>query len=121
MKYGTMTVAIPTYRRYSGFLENYLPKYLNMPEIDTILIGDETGEDIEQIKKQPWGTSEKFVFIQNPERLGAYHNKLNLLKQVKTDWVALIDSDNELIPEYFSGLYSYWELNGTDYKSVYIA
>lgn len=118
--FGTMTVAIPTYRRYSGFLEHYLPKYLSMPEIDVIIIGDETGEDIERIKKQPWGASDKFVFIQNPERLGAYHNKINVLKHVTTDWVALIDSDNEILPEYFNGLYSYWNINGTNNTTVYI-
>lgn len=118
--YGTMTVAIPTYKRYKHFLEKNIPLYLDMPQIDTILIGDETGEDIEEIIKQPWGSNPKLVLIKNNEIMGAYHNKINLLKQVKTDWVALIDSDNQLLPEYFDGLYSYWDKNGPNTKMVYI-
>jgi hypothetical protein len=118
--YGKMTLAIPTYKRFSTFLEKYLPVYVQMPYFDTILIGDETGEDIEEIKKQPWGSDPKLVLIKNDELLGAYHNKVNLLKKVTTDWVALIDSDNQLLPEYFTGLYKYWDTHGLNTNMVYI-
>lgn len=116
----SMTIGIPTYKRYSPFLENYIPKYLQMDNIDEILICDETGEDIELIKQQPWGNNPKLRLIKNEERLGAYHNKLNLLKQVNTAWVALIDSDNEVVPDYFNALYKYWNQNGINEKCVYI-
>ena len=66
--------------------------------MDEIVIADETGEDVAQIKAQPWGSHPKFRFIINPERLGAYHNKLNLMRNCTTDWIALIDSDNEALP-----------------------
>jgi FkbM family methyltransferase len=116
----TMTLGIPTYKRFRPFLEKYIPKYLAMPYIDEILICDETGEDIEEIKKQPWGNHSKLRLHVNTERLGAYHNKLNLLRMVNTNWVALIDSDNEVIPEYFTALYDFWDKNGMDLSSVYI-
>jgi FkbM family methyltransferase len=115
-----MTLGIPTYKRFSPFLEAYIPKYLNIPYFDEILICDETGEDVEQIKKQPWGNHPKLRFHVNSERLGAYHNKLSLLNMVRTEWVALIDSDNEVVPEYFEALEAYWKANGKDEKAIYI-
>lgn len=118
--FGTMTLAIPTYRRFKPFLEVYLPKYLALSKVDEILIADETGEDIDQIKAQPWGSHPKLRFIRNPERLGAYHNKLNMMKQITTDWVALIDSDNEVVQEYFDALHSYWSDHGENPKQIYI-
>ena len=120
IKMSKMTVAITTMNRYSGFLEKTLPKLLEMPQVDVVLIGDETGEDIERIKLQPWGLNPKFVFIANKERLGAYHNKLNLLRNVTTEWVALIDSDNELLAEYFDALFNYWSENSVNSKSIYM-
>jgi hypothetical protein len=93
---------------------------LELEGVDEILICDETGEDIEQILKQPWGSNPKLRLIKNKERMGAYHNKLNLLKLVNTEWVALIDSDNEVLPEYFEALYAYWKENGKDISSVYV-
>jgi FkbM family methyltransferase len=116
----SISIAIPTYKRFSPFLENYIPKYLEFEGIEEIIIGDETGEDIEMIKKQPWGNNPKLRFIKNHERLGAYHNKLNLLKQAMTDWIILIDSDNELLPEYIIELRKYWMKYGADDTCVYI-
>ena len=116
----SITVAITTMRRFSGFLESSLPKVLNYPWVNYVMIGDETGEDIDQIKLQPWGSNPKFIFIKNPERLGAYHNKLNLLKNVTTDWVALIDSDNDLNTQYFIALFDYWKANGFNRRAVYM-
>jgi glycosyltransferase involved in cell wall biosynthesis len=118
--FGTMSLAITTYRRFKPFLEVYLPKYLDLPHIESIVIADETGEDIDQILAQPWGSNPKLKFIRNPERLGAYHNKLNLMRNCSTDWIALIDSDNEVVPEYFEALYKYWLEKGADTTAVYI-
>jgi hypothetical protein len=115
----SMTLAIPTYKRFS-FLEKTLPKYLLLEEVQEIIIGDETGEDIDLILRQPWGSNSKLTFIRNKERMGAYHNKLNVLKNVKTEWVALIDSDNEVSSSYFQPLFNYWDLNGFNHKHVYL-
>jgi hypothetical protein len=43
-----------------------------------------------------------------------------MMKQITTDWVALIDSDNEVVQEYFDALYMYWNEHGTSPKQVYI-
>ena len=119
-EFGTMTLAIPTYRRFEPFLKNYIPKYLSLPFVDAIVIADETGEDIDAIQAQPWGSNPKLHFIRNSERLGAYHNKLNLMRQCKTNWIALIDSDNEVCPEYFIALEEWWKTNGANSKEIYI-
>jgi len=116
-----LTIAIPTYNRFTPFLENYLPKYLRFNFVDSILIGDETGDDINKITQTSWGSQSKFKFIKNSERLGAYHNKLNLLKSATTDWIALIDSDNELTHDYLTELYKYWKYHGQNEKYIYHA
>ncbi len=118
--FGTMTLAIPTMKRFKPFLETYLPKYLEFPHVDEIVIADETGEDIDQILQQPWGSHPKLRLIRNSERFGAYHNKLQLMKQCKTDWIALLDSDNEALPEYFTALHDFWNYAGQHTNHVYI-
>ena len=120
-KISDLTIAIPTYNRFARFLEDYLPKYLRFNFVESILLGDETGDDINKIIETSWGKNPKFKFIKNPERLGAYHNKLNLLHNATTEWIALIDSDNELISDYLNALYKYWELHGQNEKYVYFA
>ncbi len=119
-EFGTITLAIPTYRRFNPFLKEYIPKYLNLPFVDSIVIADETGEDIDAIQKEPWGSNPKLRYIRNSERLGAYHNKLNLMRQCKTNWIALIDSDNEVCPEYFTALEKWWLTHGANSKEIYI-
>ena len=117
----TLSIAIPTYNRFDSFLEKSLPKYLRFNSIKSILIGDETGDDIFKINQTSWGSHPKFKFIKNKDRLGAYHNKLNLLHTASTEWIALIDSDNELTHEYFIALYDYWEKHGQNEKYIYFA
>ena len=45
-----LTLAIPTWRRYN-FLEKVLEQYLENPLIQKLVICDETGEDVEAIRK----------------------------------------------------------------------
>lgn len=116
----SITIAIPTFRRYEKFLQFSLPKYLQIQCIKNILIGDETGEDNYKIREQDWGQDEKLQFITNSDRLGAYNNKLNLLYRAETDWVALIDSDNEVDEAYFAALHAYWNQHGINEKCVYM-
>lgn len=116
-----ITLGIPTYRRFKPFLEQYLPEYLSLPFVDEILICDETGEDIEQIRQQPWGSNKKLTLVKNPERYGVYKNKLTVLNAAKNDWVAIIDSDNQVLPEYFQALYTYWKEHGRNEHGIYLA
>ena len=39
---------------------------------------------------------------------------------METDWVALIDSDNEIVPEYFEAIKAYWIKNGRSDKGIYM-
>jgi hypothetical protein len=116
----SLTIAIPTLRRYDKFLQYSLPKYLQIKCVKTIVIGDETGEDNDKIRKQEWGQDEKFQLITNSERLGAYNNKLNLLYRAETDWIAMIDSDNEIDDAYFTALHIYWDQHGINDMCVYM-
>lgn len=116
----TMTIAIPTMERFEQFLHFTLPIYLEMDCVDQVLVADETGEDADAIAKETWGTHPKLRVIRNSTRLGAYNNKLQLLRNVTTDWVALIDSDNYVVPEYFEALTAYWRIDPPTHMSVYI-
>jgi len=118
--YGTMTLAIPTMDRYTEFLSINLPKISTISDIDKILIGDENGNDIDKIMADTNISKTNMTFLKNTVRLGAYHNKINLLQNVKTDWVALIDSDNNVGAEYFTELKAYWDTHGLNTNAVYI-
>lgn len=96
-----LTVAIPTMRRWKGFLEKSLPLYLANPQITAIVVCDETGEDIQAIKATSWGSDSKLTLHQNPKRLGAYLNKRQCIALAPTDWVAVLDSDNIFSEEFF--------------------
>ena len=118
--YGTMTLAIPTMDRYDNFLAKNLPNYTALAAIDTILIGDENGNDSAKILETPTISTSNITLINNPERLGPFHNKLSLLQNSKTDWIALIDSDNTVTAEYFTTLHTYWDIHGPNTNAVYI-
>lgn len=97
-----LSVAIPTMNRWR-FLKNMLPVYLESKYIDRIAICDETGSDIEEIKKH-YGThvSSGKIFLQkNKTRLGPYLNKYECLKRTGKGWIALLDSDNIFTDEQF--------------------
>lgn len=96
-----LTIAIPTMRRWA-FLKESLPIFLDRPEVAEVIICDETGEDIEQIEathKNP-----KLRCIRNERVLGIYENKRKALSLAKTDWVAILDSDNYFLDEWFEVL-----------------
>lgn len=116
----TMTIAIPTMGRFEQFLHYTIPHYLEMDCVDQVLIADETGEDADAISAESWGSHPKLRVIRNQRRLGAYNNKLQLLRAVTTEWVALIDSDNYVVQEYFDALQTYWSIVNPSQTSVYI-
>jgi FkbM family methyltransferase len=115
-----VTLGIPTMNRFEQFLSNSLPDYLEMPGVEQIIIADENGEDNFKIRCRNWGQNSKLVLRTNPTRLGAYENKMSLLREATTDWVAIIDSDNRLNADYFTVLQNYWATNGVDTKAVYL-
>jgi hypothetical protein len=90
-----VAVCIPTLERFS-YLENNIPRYLNMHIVDQVVLSDETGTDIAQInaKHPEWASHPKLVMRINPGRHGAYHNKQAVVGFARPGWIALIDSDN---------------------------
>jgi len=98
-----LTIAIPTMRRWN-FLKETLPTFLERPEVAEVIICDETGEDIKQIQSTPLTQNPKLRCIQNERVLGIYENKRKALSLAKTDWVAILDSDNYFLDEWFEVL-----------------
>jgi glycosyltransferase involved in cell wall biosynthesis len=113
------TVAIPTMRRFKGFLEKSIPIYLDNPSITAIVVCDETGEDITQIEQQSWGKHPKLRLHRNPKRLGMYYNKRKCLEVSPTDWVGVLDSDNIFPEAFFETLMESWREDGADPKQIY--
>lgn len=95
------SLCIPTMDRYDNFLSVNLPKYIDNPFIDEIVISDENGNDVEKIKKNIKNL-DKFNFNINSERKGVFYNKLHCCKLAKNEWIALIDSDNFADINYFN-------------------
>ncbi len=116
-----LTVAIPTMRRWKGFLEKSLPSFLYNENVAYVIICDETGEDVEEIKKTSWVQNPKLRLYTNERRLGMYANKRRCIEKSPTDWVAVLDSDNLFPDEYFEALFDTWKDEGANTKTVYAA
>ena len=114
-----LTVAIPTMRRWKGFLEKLLPSLLENELVTYVLISDETGEDVAAIKASSYTSNPKLILHQNPTRLGMYYNKRKCLELAPTDWVAILDSDNIFPESFFETLFDTWTTEGADPKTIY--
>ena len=112
-----LTIAIPTMRRWS-FLKTMIPVFLERPEVNEVVICDETGEDYDEIRLA-FGThpmDKKLRLYKNETRLGIYENKRKVLSLCKKGWIALLDSDNVFPDEWFDFLS---ELDFTNTKRIY--
>lgn len=89
------------------FLQRFLPHYLENPLISEIIISDENGNDTKQIQTK--FANEKIVCYINEKRLGPFRNKLSALCRAKSDFIALIDSDNFADLAYFQAAKNYIE------------
>lgn len=99
------TVAIPTMRRWSSFLEKSIPQYLEFDLVSNVVVCDETGEDVAAILASPYGKHPKLTLITNEKRLGAYLNKRKCIEKSPTEWIAVLDSDNIFSEEFFYTAY----------------
>ena len=93
------SLCIATMDRYDTFLHLFLPKYINNPYIDEIIITDENGNDITKIQQNI--SSHKLKLYTNNKKLGPFLNKLKACSLAKNTWIALIDSDNYADEKYF--------------------
>ena len=116
-----LTVAIPTMRRWKGFLEKSLPTFLDNEYVSKVLICDETGEDVNAIQKSSYATHPKLILHTNEKRLGMYANKRRCVELSPTNWVAVLDSDNIFPDGYFEALFDTWKDEGANTKTVYAA
>jgi glycosyltransferase involved in cell wall biosynthesis len=116
-----LTVAIPTMRRWKGFLEKSLPQLLLNDYVKYLVISDETGEDVEAIQASKWSTHPKLRLSVNEKRLGMYANKRRCVELSPTDWVAVLDSDNIFPDIFFEALFDLWKDEGSSTKTVYAA
>lgn len=116
-----ISLCIPTFNRFDPFLRMYLPKYIENPWIDEIVICDENGEDIRHIQAHfDDNTLTKFVLMKNDTRLYAYRNKEKVVKMAKNDWICLMDSDNFAPISYFEAWQSYIDEHGCETDRVYM-
>ncbi len=116
-----LTVAIPTMRRWKGFLEKSLPTFLDNDYVTHVVICDETGEDVKSIRASKWSTHPKLILHENAQRLGMYANKRKCVEVSPTDWVAVLDSDNIFPDVFFETLFDTWKDEGANPKTVYAA
>lgn len=115
-----ISLCIPTMNRYKNFLEINLPKYIKNDLISEIVISDENGNDIKQIKENIKDLS-KFKFHVNNEQKGVFYNKIQACKLATNEWIALIDSDNFAPTEYFSTAIKIIETFNFSKKNVVLA
>jgi glycosyltransferase involved in cell wall biosynthesis len=99
-------------------MKDSLPKYIENPHIDEIVICDENGFDALQIKLH-YSTCEKVKVYINDAPLGAGKNKMNAVSKAKNAWVALLDSDNFADTDYFTTWLSYVATHGIDPMTIY--
>jgi glycosyltransferase involved in cell wall biosynthesis len=116
-----LTVAIPTMRRWKGFLEKSLPTFLNNEYVTYVVVCDETGEDVEAIQASRWASHPKLRLHINEQRLGMYANKRRCVEVSPTEWVAVLDSDNIFPDVFFEALFELWKDEGSSSKTVYAA
>lgn len=114
-----LTVAVPTMRRWKGFLEKSLPTFLDNEYVSYVVICDETGEDVDAIQSSSYANHPKLQLYKNERRLGMYANKRRCLEKAPTDWVAVLDSDNIFPEEFFETLVESWSREGIDVNTVY--
>ena len=84
-------------------MQKHIPKYLENPLIDEIVICDENGDDAALIDGA--FRSPKLRVYVNDSRLGAFRNKQKVCLLAKNEWVALIDSDNFADRDYFAAFH----------------
>ena len=119
MEIPKITLCIPTYNRFDNFLSVNIPKYLQNPFIDEIVISDETGEDIQKIGNA-FPNESRLKLYQNETRLGPFLNKEMAVKRASNDWVCLMDSDNFAPVTYFDAWANYIRANGINNRNIYV-
>ena len=112
-----LSLCIPTMDRWD-FLKVNLPKYLENPYIDEIVICDENGNDVKRIC-EIFDNSKIRTFV-NDRCLGAFFNKRKVVSLAKNPIICLMDSDNYAPLTYFHAFFKYLETNPWEDNIVYM-
>jgi len=96
----SLTVAIPTMNRWT-FLREQLPIYLKDPFVSFVVISDENGQDINVICELEMDSNSKLRLYQNQSVLGVYGNKRQCFLKSPSEWIAVLDSDNQFESIFF--------------------
>ncbi len=115
-----LTIAIPTMHRWS-FLREVLPRLLEIACVEAIVICDETGDDALEIWSSDFYDEKRIHVYINSERLGIFANKRRCLEMAPTDWVLLMDSDNEWTKEGIERLQELWTKQPPHPNCIYAA
>jgi hypothetical protein len=112
-----LSLCIPTKNRWN-FLKINIPKYLDNPFIDEIVICDENGNDAKMIQ-ETYKDNEKIKVYVNDRILGPFFNKRKVVSLAKNDFVCLMDSDNFAPLSYFEAWNTYIKENDLKENTVY--
>jgi Glycosyl transferase family 2 len=113
----SIAVCIPTMRRFS-FLKESIPKYLENPHVNELIITDETGEDYLAITAA--FSHPKLRVYQNERRLGSVENKQRAASYATCEFIAIIDSDNFADLPYFEAFKRYLATHQVSRSSVFL-
>ncbi len=108
-----LSLCITSYERTDMVLEVF-EKVYDHPLIDEIVIVDDASTEetwhklidlcIDFESKYPEEHLDKILLVRNDENLGMSRNKAKAVSEARNEWVAIIDSDNILYPEYLDAL-----------------
>ena len=111
-----LTIAITTMRRFV-FLKENIPTFLAHPQVNEVIVCDETGEDATLLSEQPFYTNPKLRVIVNESRLGIYQNKRKSIGLAMGKYVAVLDSDNYFSEEWVDEIIE--ALRNSDGKTMF--
>jgi len=101
-----ITICITTFNRCERTIKSFI-SVVDDPRVSEIVICDDCSEDLifKKLKhKIETINNAKIKLFRNKENKGAFLNKVESIKKCSNDWVALIDSDNEIDKSYIDNL-----------------
>ncbi len=92
-----ISVGIPTFNS-SKYLTSCIKSVIKKKSVNEIIISDDCSNEfeIEKIKNiiKKFKNQKNIKLLKNNTNLGAYENKLNLIKNSKNEYIYVLDSDN---------------------------
>jgi glycosyltransferase involved in cell wall biosynthesis len=106
-----------------SFLNEQLPKFLGNSSVSYVVINDENGKDINIICEIGLDSNPKLRLYSNDAVLGVYGNKRQCFLNALSEWVAVLDSDNQFGEDFFEGFHKARARDGpvVSAKTIYSA